>query len=79
VAGGKAENANFTFKAAGADAGKEINNPATADVKLASFQAKADPKAAATKACCETGPTSKAAALKSVAKAKAEQPQAAAK
>jgi hypothetical protein len=81
VSGGKAENANFTFKAAGADAGKQLNNPATADVKLASFQAKADPKAAATKACCENCPTSKAAALKAVAetKPKAEQPQASAK
>ena len=77
VSGGKAEGADFTFKAAAADAGDKVNGPAAADVKLASFQAKADPKAA--KACCENCPTSKAAALKAVAKAGAEQPQASAK
>jgi len=75
VSGGKAEGADFTFKAAAADAGDKANSPV--DVKLASFQAKADPKAA--KACCENCPTSKAAALKAVAKATAEQPQASAK
>jgi len=85
VAGGKLEGADFSFKAAGADAGQQLDNPAVANVKLASFQAKADPKAAKA-ACCETG-GSKAALLKTVvsadkkgaAKASAEQPQASAK
>jgi len=76
VAGGKAENANVTFKAAGADAGKQLNSPA--EVKLASFEA----KAATTKECCGNCPASKAQAIKAVADAKkapAEQPQASAK
>jgi plastocyanin len=83
IAGGKAEGADFSFKAEGASAG-DANNPALADVKLAVFNAKSEKTAAKEKACCETGAPSKAKALKSVAKtdaknAAAEQPQALAK
>lgn len=80
VAGGKAEGANFSFKPEAARA-DDAKDPAVVDVKLASFQAKADPKSAkAAKPCCENcDAPSKAAAVKTVAKAKAEAPQASAK
>ena len=79
VSGGKAE-ANAEFEAAAADAG---NQPNPVEVKLAVFEAKASAKAETTKAgsekeCCTAAP-SKAAALKSVAKAPAAQPQASAR
>ena len=89
VAGGKAEGADYSFKAEGAKA-DDANNPAIATVKLAAFQAKADPKAVAAKAgagkaCCENCdvPSKAAAVAKSVVKvetkAKAEAPQASVK
>ena len=82
VSGGKAEGATFTFKPAAADAGAKAG-PAAADVKLAAFAAKADPKAEAAKAgdkpCCENCTPSKAQAVKAVAKAAAQGPQASAK
>jgi plastocyanin len=71
VAGGKAEGAEFTFKAAAARA-DEAGSPA--EVKLASLEK----GAAKTEACCEAG-AAKAKAVKQVAKVKAEQPQASAK
>jgi plastocyanin len=74
VSGGKAENADFSFKAAAARA-DDAGNPA--EVKLASLEKTVSDKGAA---CCET---SKAKALKVAVKAdakpQAEQPQAAAK
>jgi hypothetical protein len=79
VAGGKAEGADASFKAAAARA-DDANIPTTAEVKLAVFNAKAETaKAGADKACCATGIPSKAAALKSVVKVSAERPQASAK
>ena len=80
VTGGKAENANFTFKPAAAKA-DDAKNPAVAGVTLAAFQAKADPKAAgAAKACCENcNAPDRGAAVKTVAKAPAVGPQASAK
>ena len=75
VAGGKAENADFSFAPAAAKA-NEAGNP-EAEVKLASLLQKAGAKGSA---CCEA---SKAKAIKAVvkapAKAQPEQPQAAAK
>ena len=84
VAGGKAENADFSFAAAAANAG-EAGNPA--EVKLASLETKAAAKTAAKgeacEGCCEA---SKAKATKVAGKTDAktgakaaEQPQAAAK
>ena len=80
VAGGKAENADFSFAAAAASA-DEAGSPA--EVKLALFEQKAGQsvagktaKAGACEACCEAD---KAKAAKTVVKANAEQPQASAK
>ena len=72
VSGGKAEGADFSFAAqARAD---EEGNPAA--VKLASLEVKGAKASAKGEACCEV---SKAKAVKTVVKAPAEQPQAAAK
>ena len=78
VSGGKAEGADFILKAAAADAG-DAPNPA--EVKLAVFSAKAESAKAGAdkKPCCENCAPSKAGAARTVAKAPAEQPQAAAK
>jgi hypothetical protein len=79
VAGGKAEGADASFKPAAARA-DDAHIPATAEVRLAVFNAKAETaKAGAEKPCCATGVPSKAAALKAVVKVSAEQPQASAK
>ena len=75
VTGGKAEGAAFTFKAAAASA-DDKKNPAVADVKLAAFAAKADPKAAGAKECCENCAPSKSAAVKTVVKVEADAPAA---
>ena len=78
VAGGKAEGADFSFKAEGANAGDAAS---PVEVKLAVFSAKSETiKAGAEKKpCCENCAPSKKDAAKTVAKAAAEQPQAAAK
>src|SRR3954466_10508890 len=88
VSGGKAEGADASFKPAAARA-DDAKIPATAEVKLAVFNAKAETTktgAAAKEACCTAAP-SKAAALKTAvnapakatAEATAEAPQASAK
>jgi len=77
VAGGKADNADFSFAPAAARA-NEAGNP-EAEVQLAALlkvDGKSAAKGEAGAACCEI---SKAKALKTVVKAKAEQPQAAAR
>jgi plastocyanin len=75
VSGGKAENADFTFKPAAAKA-DDAANPAA--VKLASLEAKTSAKGEA--ACCEVSKAKTLkVAVKAGAKPQAEQPQAAAK
>jgi len=85
VSGGKAEGADASFKPAAAQA-DDAKIPATAEVKLAVFNAKAETTksgAAAKEACCDAAAPSRAAALKTAAKAPAkataERPQASAK
>jgi hypothetical protein len=79
VSGGKAEGADASFKPAAAQA-DDAKIPATAEVKLAVFNAKAETTrtGAAKEACCTAAP-SKAAALKTAKAATAERPQASAK
>ena len=78
VSGGKAEGADFSFKAEGADAGKALE-PVVPEVKVASFSAKAETTksgAEAKKPCCEKCET---ATPKTVAKQGATQAKASVK